>query len=54
MDRIAAARLVPEMDLRRYLEARSPVEAWEVADEFGVDDATAARAMTMLNERRTA
>lgn len=60
VDRIVASRLVPELDLRSYLAQRlsvqEGVEAWEVAEEFGVDDATAARALRLVAEhdRRSA
>jgi Zn-dependent peptidase ImmA (M78 family) len=39
VDHIAALRLVPEADLRAFVEARlsvGPVSAWDIADHFGV------------------
>ena len=49
VDREVAHRLVPSADLERFVAARAelgdPAALWEVAEEFDVDEATAARAM---------
>ncbi|MCU1453101.1 MAG: hypothetical protein JWN46_1247 [Acidimicrobiales bacterium] len=49
VDREVAARLVPAGELAHFLQARvevgDPAALWEVAEEFDVDEATAARAV---------
>lgn len=56
VDRIVAERLLPLPRLAEFLtmtaDVAEPVEAWQVAEEFGVPIEYAARAMRALVERR--
>jgi hypothetical protein len=58
VDRIVTDRLVPPTELARFLEARAdvdpPVRPWEVAEEFGVPQEYAERALRLFVERRSA
>ena len=55
VEREVARRLVPAAELLALLEARASVgeacEPWQVAEEFDVDDTTAARALVSLATR---
>lgn len=58
VDRIVTNRLVPRSELSSFLQSRAeidpPVEPWEVAEEFGVPEEYAERAMRMLDGQQPA